>query len=264
MLSPNSTGESELIFGFNSSYASNLQPVAALNSDPDWKLSVSSLSFGPSFVSNYLTITPLIFDVQYHRIALPAAQYNAIMNYLQTFEYQGMTCDSTQQDCFFLGNLSVLPDLTFTLADGSTFSLPPSSYMIQYDDSNYYTMFDSFDTQFAQENYTIIGTNVMSHYYTVFSNPSPSNYTISLYSLASTSSNNNNTESNNGNKSNINDNSFPTSTIIIIIVGVIAVAGLIGLVCYLRHKNAKSKREENFVEKQSFDVELNQSDQANL
>jgi len=195
-ISMNSSGSGQLIFGKNSSLYDPADTPIVLPTDTNWTMITQNITFGPNFTNNSFT-SDIVFDLQYPGIGIPWAYWSdhrAPLDFFGNLEknYKIIRNDSEGVENFpyvYHGNLSNLPNLTISMTNGQTITIPPSVYTRKSPVSNntYSILIDR--TSIIREkaffltgrNCTVLGWPVLVHFYTVFEQKNGSQPTITLY-----------------------------------------------------------------------------------
>lgn len=184
----------ELLFGFNASYTNDTTAGVSLPSDLDWKMQVLSISTDNFNMSS--TPITMIFDIQTEGIELSMAYYSGFRDYF--FNITNLICSNESSlnsfVCLQLNSSAAFPKLTFTLENGTQFTIPPECYLTK-DEVGYSAVFVQYNPTYSGTDYIILGRSVMSQFYTVFQQVNGQNPTITLYPMASEISASNTTES---------------------------------------------------------------------
>ena len=130
-----SSGNGQLIFGKNSSLYDASTIPTILPTDANWTMMTQNFTFGPNYINTNFT-SDIIFDLQYPGIGIPYTYFGdswPTTDFLKNLEksYGVVRKDSLGIENFpyiFQGNLSSLPNMTITMTNNQTITIPPSAY----------------------------------------------------------------------------------------------------------------------------------------
>jgi len=195
-ISMNSTGSGQLIFGKNISlYDPSVTPIV-LPTDANWTMITQNITFGPNYTNSTFT-SDIIFDLQYPGIGIPWSYWDdhwAPTDFFRNLErnYKVKRNDTYGVENFpytYYGNLSNLPNLTISMANGQTITIPPSAYTRKSPKANdTYSLLIDRTSIIREKNFyltgrncTVLGWPVLAHFYTIFEQKNGSEPTITLY-----------------------------------------------------------------------------------
>jgi Eukaryotic aspartyl protease. len=172
----------ELIFGDD--YFKRKDLITTITSlEDDWSFDVNGITYG---TTNINFIGEAYFDPSRTMTAIPSY---AFTNIISAMNQAGVTCDSSNIQCTFSGDISSLPSITFNIKNGATLTMTPSEYLIPQG-SNYTlhiigTSIDPTKSTYLTVKETasddiILGVDMMAKYYLVYEFDKPGQ-TITVY-----------------------------------------------------------------------------------
>jgi len=203
-------GTGKLIFGKDTSLIDSSKGSISLTTSTNWTMSAKNISLGatvhwkpfPTTYGSYPADANIIFDVNFPGLGLPenyimsdlitnlTTLHNPATTTTTTAEKKILNDQATYQNnqypYIYKGDITQLSNIVIGLSNGQNFTISPQAYTRKIADGVYNILIQRTPQVWNSEtktynNWVILGSSVMSNYYTVFEKTATGNPTVTLY-----------------------------------------------------------------------------------
>jgi len=204
-------GAGKLIFGKDTSLIDSSKGSISLTTNTNWTMPAKNISLGatvywkpfPTTYGSNSANTNVIFDVNFPGLGLPdyyimddvisnlTKLHNPATTTTTTTEEKKIIRDQTtyqnsQYPYIYKGDIAQLSNIVIGLGNGQNFTISPQAYTRKIADGVYNILIQNTPQVWNSQtstynNWVILGSAVMSNYYTVFEKTATGNPTVTLY-----------------------------------------------------------------------------------